>query len=96
MSQDTATIYAIQTTLSRAIQRDWVRDVDGLLPAIEAALQAAGGAIDVTLSRSDAGERMSKRELPGSCETTLRKIGPNHPASFHLRTILSLLGDADG
>lgn len=93
MSQDTKTLHAIQTTLSRAIQRDWVKQVEGLLPALEAALQAAGGAVDVTLSQSDAGERMSKRELPRSCEITLRKVGPNHPASGHLRTILSLLGD---
>lgn len=84
----------LQVTLSRAVQRVWVRDVDGLLPAIEAALQAAGGPVDVDdISRSDAGEISSRRELPKSCLVWLKKAGPNHPATRYLQTILSLIGN---
>ena len=34
-------------TLSRAIQRKWVKSITGLLPAMEAALKAAGGPVKV-------------------------------------------------
>ena len=83
----------LQVTLSRAVQRVWVRDVDGLLPAIEAALQAAGGPVDVDINRSDDGERSSRRELPKSCAVWLKKAGPNHPATRYLQTILSFIGN---
>ena len=83
----------LQVTLSRAIQREWVKEINRLLPEIEATLRAAGGPVEVEISPTDAGERSSQRELPKSCASVLSKVGHNHSVSRRLRAILALTGN---
>ena len=84
----------LREALTRAVRRAWVTKIPGLLPELEAALQAAGGPIeDVKMSKTPAGERAGRQKLPGVCKNYLRKLGPDHAVSGHLRKIRNLIGE---
>ena len=81
----------LQEVLSRAMQREWVKDVPGLLPHIAAALEHAGGFRHIPksdISRDDKGEKSAQRGLARCCESTLDKVGEHHPVSVHLQVKL--------
>ena len=81
----------LQKALTRAIQRQWVLEVPGLLPHIAAALEHAGGfKPDEEIDRGQAGESQGKRQLREACQNALDKVGDHHPASVHLKVILKL------
>ncbi len=83
---------ALREAFSRVVRRDWVTEIPGLLPDVEAVLRLAGGPIEhVKMSETPAGERMGRQMLPGVCIRSLDKLGPAHAASGHLRSILYLI-----
>ena len=84
---------ALREALTRAVQRDWVTHIPGLMPELEAVLQAAGGPLEnVKMSETPAGESASQHRLPKTCRINLDKLGPDHAVSGHLRAILNLIG----
>ena len=83
---------ALRKTCTMAVQdHQWFGDIPGLMPELEAVLHAAGGPREgVHGKRNAIAFHASWRELRNSCGTQLRKLGPDHPLSGHLKTILSL------
>lgn len=88
----TGSLLGLRTALSRAIRREWVRSIAGLLPVVDAALKAAGGPVDVEVSADETAAiaSTSQQGLRRSCEAALSKVGGNHPVTPHVRTILQL------
>ena len=82
---------ALRDTLTKAVQRPWFEDITGLIPELEAVLQAAGGPLeDVHGSKSARAFYPSWRGLRLSCRTNRDKLGPDHAVSARLKVILNL------
>ena len=86
-------VRALRVTLSRAIQREWVKGYAGLLPELVAALKASGGPVEVEISDSKLGESAGRRGLRTSCVSALAKLGPDHRVSGHVQAILKMIGN---
>ena len=83
---------ALRRTCTKAVQRPWFADITGLMPELEAVLQAAGGPLENLTIDPDA-LHQSQNGLRKSCMSNLDKLGPDHAVSRHLRAILNLIGD---
>lgn len=81
-------LHGLRVALGRSIRHDWVKPIRGLAPAIEAALKATGGPINV--EETAAGEHAIRRGLRSSCEAAAREVNPDHPVYPHIHTILKL------
>ena len=93
-ANEKAALRALREALTRAVQRGWVTQIPDLLPELRAALQAAGGPLEnVKMRKTPAGERAGRQKLPGVCKNYLRKLGPDHAVSGHLRKIRNLIGE---